>query len=82
MTDCYKEDNIDFIYRCTYVPTDAQFDRYLLKTQRKEFLLNSAVLPHILKVRGKLLFVPIHFLNAKIFVERSVRFGDYSEMSV
>ena len=57
MTDCYKEDNIDSI--CTYVPTDVQFDRYLSKTQRKEFLPNSAVLPHILKVRGKLLYVLI-----------------------
>ena len=58
---------------CTCVPTDVQFDRYLSKIQRKEFLPNSAVLPHILKVRGKLLFVPIHFLNAKIFVS-SVRY--------
>ena len=59
MTDRYKEDNVDFI--CTYVPTDVHFDRYLSKTQRKEFLPNSAVLPHILKVRGKLLSVPIMF---------------------
>ena len=62
-----------------FLLSDVQFDRYLSKTQRKEFFSNSAVLPHILKVRGKLLSVPIHFLNAKIFVER---FGDYSEMSV
>ena len=80
MIDCYKEDNIDYI--CTYVPTDVQFDGYLSKTQRKQFLPNSAVVSHILKVRGKLLSVPINFLTAKIFVERSVRFGDYSEMSV
>ena len=35
-------------------PTDVQFDIYLSKTQRKEFELpNSAVLPHIWNVRGK-----------------------------
>ena len=80
MTDCYKEDNIDYI--CTYVPTDVQFGGYLSKTQRKQFLPNSAVVSHILKVRGKLLSAPINFLNAKIFIERSVLFGDYSGMSV
>ena len=42
MTDCYKEDNmIDFIW--TYAQLSVQFDRYLSKTQRKEFLPNSAV---------------------------------------
>ena len=54
----------------------------LIDICQKHYVNNFYRIPHILKVRGKLLSVPINFLNAKIFVERSVRFGDYSEMPV
>ena len=71
MTDCYKKDNIDFICTYAHVPTDVQFDRYLSKTQRKEFY---RITPHF--ESGSDPFPECKNLR------RAFGFGDYSEMSV